>query len=68
MAYIEGTNRDQAQMFPEYLENYVSDDNPVRVIEAFVVNLDLKKLVFTKSNPSGPGAPKYNPKIGRAHV
>ena len=62
MAYIEGANRDQAQMFPEYLENYVSDDNPVRVIEAFVVNLDLKKLMFTKTNSSGPGAPKYNPK------
>jgi len=62
MAYIEGMNRNQAQMFPEYLENYVDDNNPARVIEAFVDSLDLKKLQFTKANSYGPGAPSYNPK------
>jgi transposase len=61
MAYIEGMNRNQAQMFPEYLDNYVDDNNPVRAIEAFIDSLDLKKLQFTKVNLRGPGAPSYNP-------
>lgn len=55
-------NRNQAQMFPEYLENYVDDDNPARVIEVFVDSLDLKNLQFTKCKSGGPGAPSYNPK------
>jgi len=62
MAYISGMDRNQAQMFPEYLEDYVNDDNPVRVIDTFVESLDLKKLQFTKVNSGGPGAPSYNPK------
>lgn len=62
MAYISGMNRNQAQMFPEYLDDYVDDDNPVRVIEVFVESLDLKKLQFAKINSGGPGAPSYNPK------
>jgi transposase len=57
MAYIEGFDRDQAQMLPEYLENYVDDENPVRVIEAFVNSLDMKKYSFTKIDSGGPGAP-----------
>jgi len=62
MSYIVGQDRNQAQMFPEYLENYVDDDNPVRVIDSFVNSLDLRKLQFTKTKAGGPGAPKYNPK------
>lgn len=37
MAFIKGINRNQAQMFPEYLEDYVDEENPVRVIDAFVI-------------------------------
>lgn len=61
MAYIEGYNRNQAQIFPEYLDDYVSEDNPVRVIDAFVNNLDLRELNFTKVDNGGPGAPSYDP-------
>ena len=62
MPYISGINRNQAQMFPEYLEDYIDEENPARVIEAFIDALDIKKHQFTKSNPAGPGAPSFNPK------
>ncbi|NLM09213.1 MAG: transposase [Clostridiaceae bacterium] len=62
MAYTEGFDRNQAQMFPEYLEDYIDNENPVRVIDAFVNDLDLKKYKFTKIKDGGPGAPSYNPK------
>ena len=40
--FIEGEDRPQATLLPECLEDYVSDDNPVLVIEAFIDELDLK--------------------------
>lgn len=62
MAFITGINRNQAQMFPEYLEDYIDKENPVRVIEVFTDTLDMRKYNFTKSNPDRPGAPSFNPK------
>lgn len=62
MPYITGIDRNQAQMFPDYLDDYIDGENPVRVIEAFTDALDIKKYQFTKSNPAGPGAPSFNPK------
>lgn len=62
MPYISGMDRNQAQLFPEYLDDYVEQENPVRVIDVFVESLNLKELNFTKTNPSGPGAPSYDPK------
>jgi transposase len=47
MDYIEGTHRDQTVLFPEFLDEYVAGENPVRVIEAFVESLDLRALGFT---------------------
>ena len=44
--FIEGEDRRQALLLPDCLEDYVSDDNPVRVIEAFIDELDLKALGF----------------------
>ena len=41
MDYIEGTDRHQSILFPESLEEYVSPENPVRVIDAFVESLHL---------------------------
>ena len=42
--FVEGVDRDQATLFPESLEDWVEEDNPVRVIEAFVEGLDLGGL------------------------
>ena len=47
--FIEGENRFQSTLFPESLEDYIADDNPVRVIDAFVDGLDLKQLGFTRA-------------------
>ena len=54
--FIEGVDRDQATLFPERLDDYVRDDNPVRAVDAFVDALDLSALGFLEaytSNISG---------------
>jgi transposase len=59
--FIEGEDRRQATLLPDCLEDYVSDDNPVRVIEAFVDGLDLKALGFEGVEPEATGRPGYHP-------
>jgi transposase len=62
MPYIEGAGRNQRQMFPEYIEDYIDENNTTRVIDVYVDTLDLREMGFTKSNPYRKGAPAYNPK------
>ena len=59
--FIEGESRSQSTMFPEYLEDYVAADNPVRVIDVFVDELDLAKLGFDGVLPEITGRPAYHP-------
>jgi len=61
--YIEGENRFQSTLFPESLEDYIAADNPVRVIDAFVNGLDLKRLGFDRAEPSTTGRPAYEPAV-----
>jgi len=61
MAFIKGIDRNQRLMFPEYVEDYINDDNPVRVIDEYVETLDFKKMGFTKVTEIRPGAPGYHP-------
>ena len=44
--FVEGEDRSQGTMFPERLDDYIAEDNPVRVIDVFVDELDLRKLGF----------------------
>jgi len=44
MKYIQGQDRTQITLFPDCIEDYVGEDNPVRVIDAFVDSLDLAEL------------------------
>lgn len=60
MSYIKGQDRSQMYMAPS-LEDMVSEDNPVRVIDAFVGSLDLEKMGFSKSKPARTGRPAYDP-------
>src|SRR5258706_8386466 len=53
--FIEGEDRRQATSLPDCLEDYVSDENPVRVIEAFIDELDLKALGFDGVVPRSHG-------------
>ena len=39
--FIEGVDRNQGTLFPECLEDWIGEDNPVRVIDVFVAELDL---------------------------
>ena len=59
--FVEGEDRTQSTLFPERLDDYISEDNPVRVIEAFVDELDLKVLGFEGIEPRTTGRPAYHP-------
>lgn len=59
--YVEGEDRNQSVLFPERLDNYIAEDNPVRVIEAFVDELDLAALGFDGMEPEVTGRPSYHP-------
>lgn len=61
MAYIEGHARDQALLLPASVEDYVSADNPVRFIDAFVEDLDLVEAGFLRTRPKATGRPGYDP-------
>lgn len=61
MPYIEGVARKQTILFPEAINDYIEEDNPVQFIDAFVDSLDLVALVFTYSIPESTGRPPYNP-------
>ena len=61
MAYIEGHARDQALLLPALVEDYVSADNPVRFIDAFVDDLDLGEAGFVRAQPKATGRPGYDP-------
>ena len=59
--YVEGEDRSQATLFPERLDDYIAEDNPVRVIEVFVDELDLGELGFEGMEPEATGRPAYHP-------
>ncbi len=59
--FIEGTDRGQSTLFPECLEDWVDEDNPVRVIDAFVDKLDLSRVGFDGVVPEATGRPSYHP-------
>ena len=61
--FIEGVARSQATLFPEYLEDWIDEDNPVRVIDAFVDELDLFDLGFARVVPERTGRPPYHPSV-----
>jgi len=62
MGYIEGQDRNQMILFPESIEDYVSVDNVVRVIEAYVEQADLEEMGFTKTTPASTGRPPFSAK------
>src|SRR5210317_77890 len=59
--FIEGVDRSQTTLFPERLEDWVGEDNPVRVIDVFVEELDLGDLGFDRVVPLWTGRPAYHP-------
>ena len=61
MGYIEGVPRDQTIRFPDTLDEYISGDNPVRFIDAYVDHLDLDSAGFGRTEPAETGRPAYQP-------
>ena len=59
--FISGESRDQSTLFPESLEDYVSEDNTVRVIDVFIEELNLAELEFKGLTLKSTGRPKYHP-------
>src|SRR4051812_39483997 len=59
--FVEGADRHQVTLLPNCLEDYVGDDNPVRVVDAFVDELDLGALGFAGVVPASTGRPVYHP-------
>jgi transposase len=59
--FIQGADRKQGYLLPERIDEYVSEENPVRVIEAFVEELDLGALGFARVEPNEMGRPAYHP-------
>jgi transposase len=61
--YIEGVGRTQSILFPAQLDEYVVEDNPVRVVDAFIDSLDLRELGFEGAVPDETGRPSYHPGV-----
>ena len=61
--FIEGEDRSQATLLPEYLDDYIAEDNPVRAVDVFVDELDLKQLGFARADPASTGRPAYHPAV-----
>src|SRR5262247_2424777 len=61
--FVEGIDRGQATLFPECLEDWIDEDNPVRVIDAFVDKLDLSRVGFDGVAPEATGRPSYHPAV-----
>src|SRR4029077_13684780 len=59
--FVVGDDRSQSTLFPERLDEYLEEDNPVRAIDVFVDELDLAKLGFGGVEPRATGRPAYHP-------
>ena len=61
--FVEGTDRGQSTLFPDCLEDWIDETNPVRVIDVFVDELDLAELGFDGVAPEVTGRPSYHPSV-----
>ena len=61
--FIEAESREQTTLFPERLEDYIDENNPVRALEFFVDRLDLEKIGLKGMKPKATGRPSYHPSM-----
>lgn len=62
MSYIEGESRCQSVLLPDLLDDYITEDNPVRFLDAFVDSLSVEALGVTRAVPEATGRPPYDPR------
>jgi len=60
--YIQGQDRNQLVLFPDLIDSCISEDNPVRAIDAFVDGLNMSELGFKRAIPARNGRPGYDPR------
>ena len=61
--FIEGEDRSQVTLLPQCLDDFIAEDNPIRVVDAFVEELDLHELEFGGAEPATTGRPAYHPAV-----
>ena len=61
--FVEGVDRGQSTLFPECLDDWIGEENPIRVIDVFVDELDLAALGFSGVDPEATGRPSYHPAV-----
>ena len=61
--FIQGEDRTQSMLLPEMLDDYVTEANPVRVVDVYVDELDLGQLGFEGVDPAATGRPAYHPAV-----
>lgn len=61
--FIEGEDRQQVALLPECLDDYIGEDNRVRIVDVFVGELDLQALGFKGADPAATGRPSYHPAV-----
>ena len=59
--FIEDQDRSQVTLLPEFLDNYIAEDNTVPVVDAFINELDMVALGFERATPTSTGHPSYHP-------
>ena len=69
--FVEGDDRKQVALLPECVDDNIGQDNPVRIIDVFLDELDLAELGFNGATPAVPGRPSYQfvgfPDLCRRH-
>lgn len=61
--YIEGQDRQQVTLLPECLDDFIAEDNTVRIVDVFINELDLVGLGFDGAKPAATGRPSYHPSV-----
>jgi len=61
--FIEGADRQQVTLLPECLDDFIAEDNTVRIVDAFIGELDLAALGFDGATPAATGRPSYHPSV-----
>lgn len=61
--FIQGEDRQQVTLLPECLDDFIADDNPIRVVDAYVAELDLAAIGFARTTPAATGRPAYDPAV-----
>ncbi|SED07956.1 transposase [Burkholderia sp. WP9] len=61
--FVEGAERSQTTLLPECLDDFIAEDNTVRIVDAFVEELELASLGFEGITPASTGRPSYHPGV-----